>query len=144
MSRTEGRVARPRATDQQLVGNGQGVCVLPSRKEGTRCGVSCRPGDGRAWACGGASGMHGSGPTQACGGQGPRGAHGKHKEHVRDGGRVEAQRLVESIRPLPRVGRRAYGTGRGVGREAVGDRGARSVRRGRDCRLGAGHGEERT
>ena len=30
----EGRGARPRATDEQLVGVGQGVCVLPSCKEG--------------------------------------------------------------------------------------------------------------
>ena len=30
----EGRVARPRATDQQLVGVGQGVCRLPSRTGG--------------------------------------------------------------------------------------------------------------
>ena len=45
-SRGEGRGARPRATDEQLVGVGQGGCVLPSRKEGIRCGVRCEPGGG--------------------------------------------------------------------------------------------------
>ena len=30
----EGRGARPRATNEQLVGVGQGVCALPSRREG--------------------------------------------------------------------------------------------------------------
>eukprot|EP00964_Phaeocystis_antarctica_P061667 scaffold36871_cov49-Phaeocystis_antarctica.AAC.2 len=37
----EGRGARPRATDEQLVGVGQGVCALPSRREGIRCGRRC-------------------------------------------------------------------------------------------------------
>ena len=32
----EGGGARPRAADEQLVGGGQGVCLLPSRKEGLR------------------------------------------------------------------------------------------------------------
>eukprot|EP00964_Phaeocystis_antarctica_P060773 scaffold36265_cov43-Phaeocystis_antarctica.AAC.4 len=32
----EGRGARPRATDEQLVGVGQGGCVLPSRREGIK------------------------------------------------------------------------------------------------------------
>eukprot|EP00964_Phaeocystis_antarctica_P045219 scaffold26019_cov69-Phaeocystis_antarctica.AAC.2 len=31
--------ARPRATNEQFVGVGQGVCALPSRKEGIRCGA---------------------------------------------------------------------------------------------------------
>ena len=38
VSRGEGRGARPRATDEQLVGVVQGVCALPSRKEGMCCG----------------------------------------------------------------------------------------------------------
>eukprot|EP00964_Phaeocystis_antarctica_P103861 scaffold69098_cov54-Phaeocystis_antarctica.AAC.3 len=46
-SRGKGRGARPRATDAQLVGVGQGVCVLPSRREGIRCGRRCDPGGGR-------------------------------------------------------------------------------------------------
>ena len=41
----EGRGARPRATDEQLVGVGQGVCGLPSRKEGVRSGARCGPGE---------------------------------------------------------------------------------------------------
>ena len=32
----EGRGARPCATDEQLVGGGQGACALPSRREGTQ------------------------------------------------------------------------------------------------------------
>ena len=53
--------------------------------------------------------------------QGTRGgAHIEHVAHARDAGGVEAQRLVERIRILPRVERRAYGAGRGSGREAGG------------------------
>jgi hypothetical protein len=39
--------------------------VLPSRKEGVRCGGEVRAG--RPWGGGGASGMHGEGPTQGLG-----------------------------------------------------------------------------
>ena len=48
------------------------------------------------------------------------GAHEEHGAHVRDAGGVEAQRLVERRRALPRVERRAYGAGRGTGRVAGG------------------------
>ena len=48
-----------------------------------------------------ASGTHGEGPTQGCGGQGTRGAHCEHVAHARDLGRVEAERLVERRRDLP-------------------------------------------
>ena len=57
----EGRGARPRAADEQLVGGGEGVCPLPSRKEGVR---GIMRGDARAASCGctgrdrGASSMH--------------------------------------------------------------------------------------
>eukprot|EP00964_Phaeocystis_antarctica_P091314 scaffold58545_cov57-Phaeocystis_antarctica.AAC.2 len=44
-------------------------------------------------------------------GQGTRGAHGEHELHGRDAGRVEAQRLVEHRRALPRVERRAIRCG---------------------------------
>eukprot|EP00964_Phaeocystis_antarctica_P056713 scaffold33488_cov52-Phaeocystis_antarctica.AAC.1 len=47
---------------------------------------------------GDASGVHGEGPTQGCGGQGTRGAHGEHVAHGHDLGRVEAERLVERPR----------------------------------------------
>ena len=72
------------------------------------------------------------------------GAHVEHDGHGCDFGLVEAQRLVERRRILPRVERRAYRAGRGAAREAADDRGASSVQEGLDCRLGAGHGEERT
>ena len=76
------------------------------------------------------------------------GAHLEHPLHVRDAGGVEAQRLVERRRVLPRVARGAYGAGRGACREG----GRRQATAGHaascgaelDCRLGAGHGEERT
>ena len=65
----EGRGARPRATDEPLVGGGQG-CALPSRKESIRGGVC---GAGReARGSVGASGMHGKGPTE-----GSRGARAR-------------------------------------------------------------------
>ena len=81
-------------------------------------------------------------------GQGTRGgAHVEHGEHVHDAGGVEAQRLVERRRELPRVETRVYDVGRGVDREAGGGGRPRCTQRageGLDCRLGAGHGEERT
>ena len=46
--------------------------------------------------------VHGEGPTQGWGHQGTRGAHVEHGEHVRDAGRVEAERLVKCRRVLPR------------------------------------------
>eukprot|EP00964_Phaeocystis_antarctica_P119843 scaffold83602_cov48-Phaeocystis_antarctica.AAC.2 len=57
-------------------------------------------------------------------------AHPEHGVHVCDAGGVEAQRLVERLRLLPSVARRAYDAGRGIRtgrRKAAGDRGARSV-----------------
>eukprot|EP00964_Phaeocystis_antarctica_P041072 scaffold23483_cov58-Phaeocystis_antarctica.AAC.2 len=60
---------------------------------------------------------------QAGGGGRPRargGAHPEHVAHVRDAGGVEAQRLVERRRVLPRVERRACDAGQGAGWEAGG------------------------
>ena len=54
------------------------------------------------------------------GGKARGGAHEEHEAHVCDAGGVEAQRLVERRRGLPRVERRAYGAGRGAAREAGG------------------------
>eukprot|EP00964_Phaeocystis_antarctica_P011496 scaffold6358_cov55-Phaeocystis_antarctica.AAC.3 len=45
-----------------------------------------------------------------------RGAHPEHVAHVRDAGRVEAQRLVERRRALPGRKEGVYDAGRGVGR----------------------------
>eukprot|EP00964_Phaeocystis_antarctica_P045730 scaffold26341_cov62-Phaeocystis_antarctica.AAC.2 len=81
------------------------------------------------------------------GGRARGGAHGEHVAHVRDAGGVEAQRLVERPCILPRVERRAHGAWRGAARETGGWRTTAAhaaCRRGRDCRLGAGHGEEHT
>eukprot|EP00964_Phaeocystis_antarctica_P117933 scaffold81772_cov49-Phaeocystis_antarctica.AAC.6 len=54
------------------------------------------------------------------GGRPRGGAHPEHVIHARDAGGVEAQRLVERRRPLPRVKRRAYDAGQGVRREPGG------------------------
>jgi len=63
---------------------------------GMRCGARCGPGGGRVWGGAGGSGMHrGKARLKAFGCQGTRGAHVEHVGHVRDLGRVEAQRLVE-------------------------------------------------
>eukprot|EP00964_Phaeocystis_antarctica_P109099 scaffold73594_cov55-Phaeocystis_antarctica.AAC.2 len=81
------------------------------------------------------------------GGRGRGGAHVEHEAHVRDAGGVEAQRLVERRRPLPRVERRAYGAGQGAAREAGGGGRPRCKQRageGSTADLGAGLGEERT
>eukprot|EP00964_Phaeocystis_antarctica_P132152 scaffold96187_cov56-Phaeocystis_antarctica.AAC.4 len=64
------------------------------------------------------------------GGRARGGAHEEHVVHVRDVGGVEAQRLVERQRVLPRVERRECGAVRGVRvgrREAASDHGARSM-----------------
>ena len=65
---------------------------------------------------GSAIGTHGEGPTQGLMGQGTRGAHEEHLDHVRDLGRVEAERLVERRRGLPsrKAGMRRAVRGRGV------------------------------
>ena len=81
------------------------------------------------------------------GGFGTRGAYRKHVAHICDAGGVEAQRLVERRRVLPRVEKGAHGAWRGAARETGGRRTTAAhaaCRRGRDCRLGAGHAEERT
>eukprot|EP00964_Phaeocystis_antarctica_P062013 scaffold37107_cov48-Phaeocystis_antarctica.AAC.1 len=48
------------------------------------------------------------------------GAHLEHPAHECDAGGVEAQRLVERRRELPRVERRAGGAGRGADRQVGG------------------------
>eukprot|EP00964_Phaeocystis_antarctica_P064762 scaffold39005_cov47-Phaeocystis_antarctica.AAC.1 len=73
--------------------------LLPSRKEGIRCGTRCEPEGGRAW--GGAGGVQGGGSDSRLGAQGTRGAHVERVVHGCDAGRVEAQRLVERNRALP-------------------------------------------
>ena len=52
--------------------------------------------------------MHGEGSTEGWGKEGTRGAHVEHVPHGCEPGRVEAQRLVERRRSLPRVERGAY------------------------------------
>eukprot|EP00964_Phaeocystis_antarctica_P024097 scaffold13486_cov55-Phaeocystis_antarctica.AAC.1 len=61
--------ARPRATDQQLVGVGQGVCVLPNRKEGPTMRGEAWAGGGWEWA-GGSAQRHAreEGPAVKAGG----------------------------------------------------------------------------
>eukprot|EP00964_Phaeocystis_antarctica_P133743 scaffold97976_cov62-Phaeocystis_antarctica.AAC.1 len=81
------------------------------------------------------------------GGRARGGAHVEHLVHGRDARGVEAQWLVERRRPLPRVERRVFGAGRGCGpgggrwRATAGHAVSRG---GLGCRLGTGHGEERT
>ena len=116
---------RPRAADEHLVEVGQGVCLLPSRKEGGR---GAR-GDvhelprvyRRDWGASGAVERVRLQNREQSGGA----AHVKHGVHVRDAGRVPAQGLVEGPRGLPRVASRAHGAGRAAGRgsrETAGDR----------------------
>eukprot|EP00964_Phaeocystis_antarctica_P164120 scaffold141612_cov127-Phaeocystis_antarctica.AAC.2 len=51
------------------------------------------------------------------GGRARGGAHVEHGVHVCDAGGVEAQRLVERRRALPRAEGRAYGAGRAAGQQ---------------------------
>jgi hypothetical protein len=119
-------VARPRATDEQLVLGGQGVCALPSRREGhIRSGAGLRAGR-----------LEGVGlrrhkrharekaRLKAVGGGGTRGALLEHAAHVRDLGGVEAHRLIERRRGLPsrREGHAMRGEVRAGRREGVGRR----------------------
>ena len=60
-----------------------------------------RAGRREGVAGGGANGVHGGRSDSRLGGQGTRGAHVEHVVHVRDAGRVEAQRLIERRRALP-------------------------------------------
>ena len=86
---------------QRLV---EGRRVLPTRREGMRCGGGeVRAGRREGLWCGGGttSGTYGNGPTQGLGAKGTRGAHLEHPAHVRDAGGVPAQRLVEGRRGLP-------------------------------------------
>ena len=69
-----------------------GSGIRPGRREGA--GWRRRKRHTRGW------------PDSRLGGQGTRGAHVEHAVHVRDLGRVEAERLVKRVRALPsqRVG----------------------------------------
>ena len=90
--------------------------------------------------------------TTDFGRRGRGGAHVKHGVHVRDVGRVKADRLVETLRALARVAQTGH-TVRGescccAGREAVWARCARSSVQGSGLRLqmawGTGCGKQRT
>jgi len=76
------------------------------------------------------------------------GAHVEHPSHACDAGGVEAQRLVERRRTLPRVkgghAERGEVCGSGGSRRWTTAAASSVQGRARDCRLGAGHGEERT
>ena len=116
-----------------------------------RCGARCagrEKGGRQATAAQGACRL---GLDCRLGARRPRGAYPKHVAHVCDAGRVETQRLIERRRALPSRERGmrcdASDATRGAGRQTGGRqatvlRGA--YRGGLDCRLGAGHGEERT
>ena len=80
-----------------------------------------RVGGGKVAGAGGASSALTKGSIADWGHRhGDGGAHLEHVFHGCDFGCVEAQRLVELRRVLPRVERRAYGAVRGAGLEAGG------------------------
>ena len=96
--------------------------LLALDKEFAPCRVerrACAMRGERAWGDGSASGVHGEGP-RLWGGRARGGAHVEHVPHVRDLGRVEAERLVERRRVLP--SRKRGITMRGEGRGAGGGR----------------------
>ena len=78
-----------------------------------RCGLGRRKGVGRRRRRRARQGL-----TVKAGGR--RGAHEEHELHVRDAGRVEAQRLVERRRDLPSRKEGVYDARRGVGRTREG------------------------
>ena len=97
-------------------------CVLP-RVERRACDAgrdAAREAGGRGAAGDrGARGVQGRARLQI-GSRARGGAHEEHVAHVRDAGGIEAQRLVERRRVLPRVERKACGAGRDAGREPGG------------------------
>jgi len=77
------------------------LCRVEGR--GRRCGARCAPGGGTREGVGRRRRKrHARGrPDSGLAGQGTRGAHVEHGNHVRDLGGVKAQRLVEGVRVLP-------------------------------------------
>jgi len=107
----EGRGARPRAADEQLVGGGQGVCALPRVERGAcKIGGEVRAGR-RERGYEARQRRHARGPTQGWGPGHARRAHLEHAVHGRDAGGVPAQRLVEGRRLLPSRRERACDAG---------------------------------
>ena len=74
------------------------------------CGAGRRE---RAWGSGSTSGAHAEIDRLECS-VGHARAHVEHGAHVRDAGRVEAQRLVEGLRVLPSRKQSLCDAGRGV------------------------------
>jgi len=115
-----------------------------SIKERRQAGRDARGSGGGS----GASRVQAEDPSAEAAGRGKRRAHIKHVAHVRDSGRVEAQRLVERRRALPsrkgkhkQSGDRRAGTREGVGKAAAQ---AACRQRTRLWRLLAGARAERT
>ena len=109
--------------------NADASCRVERRACGAVRAAGWEAGGWRATAA--ASSVQGRARLQI-GGRARGGAHVEHLAHGCDAGGVEAQRLVERRRGLPRVERRAYGAGRGgevrAGRrKALGDSISRSV-----------------
>eukprot|EP00964_Phaeocystis_antarctica_P010221 scaffold5611_cov48-Phaeocystis_antarctica.AAC.3 len=129
---------------QRLVERRRGLPRVEWRAYGAVGGVARNAGGGGRPRC--THSLQGRARLQI-GGRARGGAHVEHEVHARDAGGVEAQRLVERPRALPRVERRAYGAVGGVAREAGGggrSRCKQGAGEGSTARLGAGHGEERT
>ena len=79
--------------------------ATPCRVERRACdaGSGIGPGgrEGVAWVAAMQAACTGGWPGSRLWGQGTRGAHIEHPLHIRDAGRVEAERLVERVRTLP-------------------------------------------
>ena len=79
--------------------NAKAYCRVERRAWRMRCGARYSPGGVRAmWVAETQSACTGRARLKVVG---TRGAHPEHEAHVRDLGRVEAERLVEHIRDLP-------------------------------------------
>ena len=120
--------------------------ILPRVETRAYGAVRFGPGGREAADDSGARSVAGQARLQIRGGARGR-AHEEHVVHVSDAGGIEAQRLVERRRALPRVERRAYAAGRGApgGRRAACDRGASAACRGEgstaDWEQGTGRSE---
>ena len=147
VSKIEGRVALPGATDEQLVRVGQGVPVLPNRREGNEAGRAAGRATGGCGATALQAACTGAGPTRG-GGQGTsreRTSNMFVKSVTLDVSKLSGW-LNAGVYCQESKGGHAVCGARfwSVGGRRRATAGQAACRGGLDCRLGAEYGEERT
>ena len=103
-----------RVPAKRLVEGRRGLARVASRAHGARGGLRATGGGTRRAIAVRAQHAQARGRDYRFGRRGRGAAHVKHAVHVRDAGRVPAERLVEGRRVLPRVASRAHGARGGL------------------------------